>query len=530
MSHTVTEPVKQAGMREWSGLAVLALPALLISIDVSVMILALPHIGIALGADSAQQLWIMDIYGFMLAGFMITMGTLGDRIGRRKLLMIGGAAFSSASILAAFSQSAGMLIAARALLGIAGATVSPSTLALISNMFRDHKQRSLAIGIWLTCAMGGMALGPVVGGAMLEHFWWGSVFLLGVPVMLLLLITAPLLLPEYRHPESGRIDLTSVVLSLGAILPVIYGLKQSANHGLQIVPLLSILAGLAVGVLFVFRQRGLTSPLMDLRLLESPGFGAALGGMFGITLTGATMLFIAEYLQFVQGMSPLETAFCMLPGVVASMTGMLISPLIARRIRPAPLIAAALVVSATGCLMLSRVEAVSGLRTLVIGYILVNMGPTPFQSLASDLVVGSAPPEKAGSAAAMLQTSCEFAFALGIAALGSLGTVVYRHQVAGAIPSGIAASAAEAARDSLAGAMAAAEGLPEQISSALMAGAREAFTSGMHAVAAASGAIMIGIAILALTRLRHVRPIGETQRDQADSIPAAVSGAVYEPN
>lgn len=272
----------QAGIREWTGLAVLALPALLVSIDLSVMILALPHIGADLGADSAQQLWIIDIYGFMLAGFLITMGTLGDRIGRRKLLLFGGAAFVIASILAAFSRSAEMLILARALLGIAGATVSPSTLALISNMFRDHKQRSLAVGIWLMCSMGGMALGPVVGGIMLEHFRWGAVFLLGVPVMLLLIITGPLLLPEYRHPESGRLDLTSVLLSLGTILPVIYGLKEIAKHGLQAAPLLFILAGAVLGVIFVMRQRSLTSPLLDLRLFASPGFSAALGACSGL--------------------------------------------------------------------------------------------------------------------------------------------------------------------------------------------------------------------------------------------------------
>lgn len=515
----------KAGTREWIGLAVLALPALLISIDLSVMILALPHIGAALGADSAQQLWIIDIYGFMLAGFLITMGTLGDRIGRRKLLLIGGSAFMLASISAAFSQSAEMLIASRAILGIAGATVSPSTLALISNMFRDHKQRSFAIGIWFTCSMGGMALGPVVGGIMLESFWWGSVFLLGVPVMLLLLITGPMLLPEYRHPESGQLDLTSVVLSLGAILPIIYGLKEIAKYGLQLVPVLLILAGVALGTVFVLRQRRLTSPLLDLRLFTNPGFSAALGGLFGITLTGATMLFIAQHLQFVQGMSPLQAGLYMLPGVIASMVGMFFSPLIARRIRPARLIGTGLLVSTAGCILLTQVGVESGLAFLVLGYICYSIGSAPFPSLSSDLIIGSAPPEKAGSAAAMLQTSGEFAFALGIAVLGSIGTVVYRNQVANSIPADLPASAIQASQDSLAGATAIAEGLTQQVGKALLTGAREAFTVGMHAVATASGAIMLAIIVLVVTRLRHVRPIGETQADQADSIPQVEPGA-----
>ncbi|UVI29521.1 MFS transporter [Paenibacillus spongiae] len=499
----------QAGLKEWIGLAVLALPALLVSIDVSVMILALPHIGVGLGADSAQQLWFMDIYGFMLSGFLITMGTLGDRLGRRKLLVIGGAAFGMASLLAAFSSSARMLIAARALLGIAGATVLPSAMALISNMFRDHKQRSLAFGIWFMCSMGGMALGPVVGGAMLEHFPWGSVFLLGVPVMALLILTAPFLLPEYRDPAPGPLDMISVVLSLGAILPFIYGLKEIAKQGLQIIPLFAVTAGVAVGAVFVWRQRRLANPLIDLRLFARPAFSTALGSMFGVTLTGASMLFIAQHLQFVQGMSPLPAALWMLPGVAASMAGMLLSPLIARRIRPALLIGAGLAVAAAGCVLLSQVGTGSGLANLVVGYILFSIGAAPLPSLSSDLIIGSAPSEKAGSAASLLQTSGEFAFALGIAGLGSIGTYIYRSQVAGFISSDMTASAARDSREGLPGAILAAQSLPEPMRSSLLRGAREAFTGGMHAVAVVSGGIMICIAILAMIKLRHVRPIGQ---------------------
>jgi DHA2 family multidrug resistance protein-like MFS transporter len=211
----------RAGRREWIGLAVLALPTLLVSIDVSVLFLALPHLSEDLGADSTEQLWITDIYGFMTAGFLVTMGTLGDRIGRRRLLLIGGTLFGLASLLAAFSASPEMLIAARALMGIAGATLLPSTLALISNMFRDPKQMGMAIAVWGTCFMAGIALGPVVGGAMLDAFWWGSVFLLAVPVMAVLLVAAPLFLPEFSDPDAGRLDLVSVALSLVTILPAI---------------------------------------------------------------------------------------------------------------------------------------------------------------------------------------------------------------------------------------------------------------------------------------------------------------------
>ncbi len=219
--------METAGRREWIGLAVLALPTLLASLDMSVLFLALPHLSADLGANSSQQLWILDIYGFMLAGFLVTMGTLGDRIGRRRLLMFGATAFGLASIVAAWSTSAEMLILARAALGIAGATLMPSTLALIRNMFHDARQRGVAIAVWMSCFMVGTAIGPLIGGVMLSMFWWGSVFLLAVPVMVILLVAAPTLLPEYRDAAAGRVDLTSVVLSLAAILPVIYGLKES---------------------------------------------------------------------------------------------------------------------------------------------------------------------------------------------------------------------------------------------------------------------------------------------------------------
>ncbi|TNJ63663.1 MFS transporter [Paenibacillus hemerocallicola] len=252
----------RAGRREWIGLAVLALPTLLLSLDMSVLYLAMPQLAEDLAPSSTQFLWIMDIYGFLIAGFLVTMGTLGDRIGRRKLLMIGAAAFGIASMLAAYSSSAEMLIVNRALLGIAGATLMPSTLALISNMFKDPGQRGIAISVWMSCFMVGVAIGPLIGGLLLEQFWWGSVFLLGVPIMLLLLIAAPLLLPEYRDSKAEKMDLASVGLFLAAILPIVYGLKEFAKAGaLEWQPVALLLFGGLVAVWFVRRQQTLTSPL-----------------------------------------------------------------------------------------------------------------------------------------------------------------------------------------------------------------------------------------------------------------------------
>ncbi len=267
----------------------LALPTLLLALDMSVLFLALPHLTANLHADSTQQLWIMDIYGFMIAGFLVTMGTLGDRIGRRRLLMIGGAAFAAASLLAAFAPTAELLIGARALLGIAGATLMPSTLALISNMFRDARQRGMAIAVWMSCFMVGSSIGPVVGGVLLEMFWWGSVFLLGVPVMVLLLVTTPILLPEFRAADAGKLDLVSVALSLLAILPGVYGLKEIAKDGWAVPPVAAIVVGVAFGTAFVRRQRHLSTPLLDLTLFRNRSFSATLGVMsVGGFLMGGT--------------------------------------------------------------------------------------------------------------------------------------------------------------------------------------------------------------------------------------------------
>jgi DHA2 family multidrug resistance protein-like MFS transporter len=522
-----TELGARAGLREWTALAVLALPTLLVSIDVSVMILALPHISAGIGADSTQQLWIMDMYGFILAGFMITMGTLGDRIGRRKLLMFGAVGFGVASVLAAFSTTPLMLIGARGLLGLAGATISPSILALISNLFRDDKQRSFAIGIWLTCFMGGMTVGPLVGGFMLEHFWWGSVFLLGVPIMLLLLATAPFLLPEYKAPQSGGLDLVSVALCLGMILPVIYGLKETAKHGLEPLAAGAIVVGLTLGFAFIWRQRHLESPLLDLRLFENRPFTSAIASMFGVTFTGANMLFIAGYLQFVTGLSPLWAGIWMLPSIMVSTLSFLVAPILARRIAPGKLITGGLVIAALGAALVAISPATTGFATLIIGYICMSAGCGPIVALSTDIVMGAAPPEKAGSAASLSETSNELSFALGIATLGSLGTVLYRGAIQGQLPSGLPAEVVTAANDSLAQAFVAVAALPEPMQAAVLAVTREAYVGGMHTVATFTSVILLVAAGLAWSQFRHLKPIGsEATEPELDDHASRLEGVL----
>src|SRR5688572_13221356 len=320
---TTTNPeTPLAGRREWIGLAVLALACLLYVMDLTVLHLAVPAISEDLQPSSAQLLWIIDIYGFMVAGFLVTMGTLGDRIGRRKLLLVGAAAFGVVSLLAAFSTSAEMLIASRALLGIAGATLAPSTLSLIFAMFQDPGQRSRAVAVWISAFSAGSAIGPVLGGIMLEQFWWGSVFLLALPVMALLLILGPIVLPEYKAPDAGRLDLPSAGMSLVAILSLIFGLKQIAQDGVSLLPIGTIVLGIVVGALFVRRQFSLADPMIDVRLFRIPAFSASLAvNVLAIFVAVGYFLFVAQYLQLVVGLSPLAAGLWSLPSAIAFIIG-----------------------------------------------------------------------------------------------------------------------------------------------------------------------------------------------------------------
>lgn len=510
MSNTINS--SKATRREWIGLAVIALPCLLYSMDLTVLNLAVPSLSADLKPSSSQLLWIVDIYGFLVAGSLITMGALGDRIGRRRLLLIGAAAFGIASVLAAFSTSAGMLIATRALLGLAGATLAPSTLSLIRNMFPDPAQRTFAIGVWVSSYSVGAAIGPLIGGFLLEHFWWGSVFLLSVPVMVLLLALGPLLLPEFRDPKAGRPDLTSAALSLAAVLLVIYGLKQIAEDGLERLPVLTILAGLALGAAFIRRQKKLDDPLIDLRLFRVPAFSASLAIYTLATFVAfGSFVFIAQYLQLVLGLSPLQAGLWTIPFAGAFILGSMLTPMIVRQVRPAHVMATGSVLAALGFAALTQVDATSGLVVLVTGFVVYSLGLAPVFTLATDMIVGTAPPEKAGAASAISETGSEFGGALGIAILGSIGIAVYRNQVADAIPAGLSPEAAQAARDTLGGALAVAGQLPDLLGAKLLGTAREAFTQSLELTAATSAAIAIGMAILATILLRRVGEDSEAQ-------------------
>lgn len=493
---------RRAGAREWIGLALLALPTILLGLDLTLLHLALPALAVDLRPTSAQALWIVDAYGFMIAGFLITMGTLGDRIGRRKLLMAGAAAFGVASVMAACSSSASMLIAARAVLGVAGATLMPSTLALISNMFVHPHQRALAIGVGATMFALGMAAGPVVGGVVLTHYGWGAAFLVALPVVGLLLVAGPFLLPEYRAPQQGRLDLASVALSLLALLPIVYGIKQIAKNGLEAVATLAIVGGLAFMFLFIRRQRRLSNPLIDLDLFSSRVFSVALVVLlFGLIGVGGTMLLVTLYLQLVVGLSPLAAGLWMGPPALAMLLAGTIAPLLARRIRPGYVIAGALGLSVVGYLLLSELDNAShGVTLVTASFSLVYLGLGTIAALGTDLVVGTAPADKAGAASAMSETVQELGLAVGIATLGSLATAVYRtrmtDQVSGLVDQGIQRAVA----DSLAGAKSVSQALPGGV----LEQAKAAFMAGFSVAAATSAASIALLAALAAITLRHI--------------------------
>jgi MFS transporter, DHA2 family, multidrug resistance protein len=492
MNSTPAQPAR-ATRREWIGLAVIALPSLLYAMDLTVLTLAVPSLSADLRPSSTELLWIVDIYGFLVAGFLITMGRLGDRIGRRRLLLIGSAAFGGASVVAAFSSSPEMLIASRALLGIAGATLAPSTLSLIRNMFHDDGQRTVAIGIWITSFSVGAAIGPLVGGVMLEHFHWGSVFLLAVPVMALLLAIGPRLLPEYKDPSPGRLDLISAALSLAAVLAVVYGIKAVAKDGFMIASVAPGLAGLAIGAAFIDRQRRLADPLIDLEIFRRPAFSLALGAnTLAFAVVFGIEVFVAQYFQLVLGYSPLEAGLWSVPGAAAFVVGSQLTAPLAARLRPPIVMLGGIVVAIVGVALLTLVGSGPGL--VVAGIVVLSLGLAPLFTLAADLAVGSAPPERAGSASGISETSSELGGALGLAILGTIGTAVYRGRTEGELP-------AEAG-DTLGGAVTFADRLPDALAADVLEPAREAFTQGLQVAATVSGVLIVAAAVMVARLLR----------------------------
>lgn len=500
-------------IRKRYALAALVLPVLLISIDMTILGFAVPALSADLRPSGAQLLWIVDIYSFLLAGLLVLMGSLGDRIGRRRLLLWGAALFGLASALAAFADSAGQLIAARALLGVGGATLMPATLSLIRNIFTERRQRQTAIAVWTAAFAAGAGLGPLLGGFLLEHLWWGSVFLVNVPLMLALLVAGPRVLPESRDPRPGPFDVPSAALSLGAVLPFVYGFKHIAEHGPGPAGVAALAAGLGLGTLFVRRQRALASPMFDVRLFAHRPFSVSVATNFLVVfaLVGL-MFFIPQYLQMVRGMSPLQAGLWTLPEVLATIAGTVLAARLARRTRLAYVIGGGLLATAAGFALVAGIGDDASMFPVVTALVVAGAGIGLAEPVTNDVIMASAPPEKAGAAGAISETAYELGGATGVAVLGSVASSVYTGQVADGLPDGLPAGAADTAGQTLGGALEAAGRLPADLAEPLTALARHAFLDGMR-LAALAGAVLVAYAALqAAVLLRRVppAPAGET--------------------
>lgn len=500
----------RAGRREWTALGVLMLPLLLVSMDVSVLYFAIPQISADLEPTGTQQLWIFDMYAFVLAGLLMTMGSLGDRIGRRRLLLIGAVAFGAASLVAAYADSAETLIAARAVLGIGGATLMPSTLAIVRTLFTDQAQRSKAIGLWSGVMTAGVALGSVMSGVLVEHFWWGSVFLVNLPAMVLLLILGPILLPESKNPAPGRFDLLSVPLSMAAVLPVIYGLKEIPSEGWNVRYVLSVTIGLLFAALFVHRQRTIESPMIPPSLFRGRGFAPAVSlnllssfGMMG------SALFTTQYLQSVLGKSSMEAALWgLLPTVLVGVAAPVSAQLVQRGVNRAYVVSGGFVLGGL------RLRDADGRR-----YRLAVAGPRRRRSHRRRDRHRDVPDDGPGAGH---RTGGEGGRRVlgpgdrrGVRRRAGHGTPrFHRHR---GVPPRHPGRGSRRAHETLGTALAVAPQLPGRAGDALVTAAREAFTSGMQAAAVAGAVLLLAAAVLAAMSLRQVR-VRETKSVEPEKV------------
>ncbi|MEU1454526.1 MFS transporter [Streptomyces avermitilis] len=491
---SVAEVEKRPG--RWLALSVLVLAVLLVAVDATVLGLATPFISEDLKPSGTQLLWIGDVYSFVIAGLLVSMGSLGDRIGRKKLLLIGSTAFGAISVLNAYATTPELMILARALLGVAGATLMPATLALIRNLFHDPRERSFAIGIWGATASAGTAVGPVVGGFLLGHFWWGSVFLINLPVMIVLVLVGSKLLPESRNPDPGPWDLSSVVLSLVGMIGIVYAVKEAASHGPSLEALAAGVLGAAALFGFVRRQLVMPKPLLDMRLFRNRGFsGAVLADLLTVLGMSGLIFFLSQYLQLVQGRPPFEAGLAEVPAAIGAVAAGLAAGRVARRYSVRAVISGGLAAVGLALAALTLLSESTGYPLLGTALLVVGVGAGFSFTVTADVILSSVPKDQAGAASAVSETAYELGAALGIALLGSIVTGVYRDFQG---PAGTPAQAHE----SLGGAVESAAGLPAHTADAVLSSARAAFVDGLALAAGAGAAVLLATAVAAWFLLR----------------------------
>ncbi|MEU4834690.1 MFS transporter [Streptosporangium sp. NPDC023615] len=498
------------GAGRWSILALLCFSLLLIAVDATVLHIAVPALTAALEPSSVELLWIIDVYSLVVAPLLLTFGTLGDRYGRKRLVLAGYLVFGVASAAAAFAPTPSALISARALLGVGGAMIMPATLSIIRQVFTDRHERAVALGIWSAVAAAGAAVGPLVGGVLVEHFWWGAVFLINVPILVVLLPSAARLLPGGRTRSDRPWDALSALLSVLGILGLAFGLKEAgAGHpGGAVV----FLAGAGTLAWFVHRQRRLPFPLLDLDLFRRPAFCAGVGGVLltVFSLVGLELM-LAQYLQLVLGDSPLQAAVRMLPLMIASIAGGLTGARLLRRFGLRATMSGGLALTALSLTPTLAWGTEGHPIALTFCFVGIGFGIQVTLLAASDTIMSSTPEALAGSAAATEETAYELGAGLGVAVLGTITTIVYAPSLA-RIP-GIGPGAMDQARQSLASAAHVAQEIGGAGGKALLAAARLAFVSGLHST------IVVSVLLLGTTALAVAFLVPGRSREGRDDSP-----------
>ncbi|WBG61842.1 MFS transporter [Pseudomonas citronellolis] len=480
-----------------TGLLVIISPVLLVTIDNTILNFALPRIAVALDPSAAEQLWMIDAYSLVLAGLLVTMGSVGDRVGYRRLLCIGCTGFAVISVAVTFSQQAWQLIAGRAVLGLFGAMILPATLALIRTEFEDREERRLAVAVWATCLAVGSALGPLLGGVLLQFFSWQSVFLVALPFLLPVLMLSPMITESEKQPGLS-IDYPSILLSLTATTGLMLSLKHLATEGLDGYVLAYALAAALLGAVFIRRQLRLETPLLDLKLFASGVFSVSIAvNLVSLGLLIGFIFFATQLLQLLLGLAPLVASLVLVPGqILAVAAGLAIVPM-AQRLAPHQLISGCLCVAAAAF----AVIALSTASALTVGaaFVLLNVAVAAITSVSNDLVLSAVPAEQAGSASSVSETAYEIGVVLGTTLIGGAVTACYRLSLA--LLEGAGAEV-QSGVTTLGGAHALAAQLPGETAKQLLAAADMAFRQSVTETSAALTVLVLMFAFIAYRNLR----------------------------
>jgi DHA2 family multidrug resistance protein-like MFS transporter len=494
--------------RSWTALLVLLLPVLVVQMSVTTLHFALPAIAEQLRPTAAQQLWIVDIYPLVLAGLLIPMGSLGDRFGRRRMLLMGTTGFVLTSTAGAFAPTPEMLIASRVATAVFGSMLLPATLSLIRTVFIDDGPRRLAVAIWTAAFSAATAIGPMIGGVLLDTFAWGSILLIPLPLGAVFLAAAPFLLPESRHPTPGPVDLPSALLALASMVPVVFAIKALATGEPLVVVVASLAAGLGFSAVFISRQRRIEHPMLDMSMFASSRFSGAVVVNVLSSFTAAGLLYvIAQHLQLLSGMSATMAAVALAPATLTMILTSISAPRLATRHQPGRIIVCGLALILTGFTLITLAGSAPTPWVVIVAFTLVNAGMGFTATMGTDLIIGSVPAERAGAASAVSETAYEFGTVLGTAGMGGLTTAFYTSFLV--VPAGTPADDVEAASQTLGAALDVADRQGPQ-GQALAEAARLAFSAGEQITAAIVAALLLVATPLIARAVRQPQPPPET--------------------